>query len=104
MALIDIRIGLLLQNARQMLDILRGTFPALSFSEVKLQDDCTLAPSAGDTLSCLWSNAASIVDAPGQIDTVAALHALTQVSDRVGLHLSLRLLKDRSSLDTPKIS
>lgn len=104
MALIDARMGLLLQNARQMLEVVRGTFPGSSFSEVRLQDDCSLALSAGDTLSCLWSNAASLVDVPGQIDTAAALHALTQVCKWVGLNLSMQLLRDCSSLNLHKMS
>ena len=48
-------------------------------------DDCTLAQSAEETLSCLWSKAASQVDVPGQTDAAATLHALTRVSDIVGL-------------------
>lgn len=86
MTLKDVRIGLLLQNARQMLDIVRRTFPDLPFSEAETLDDCTWAQSAGETLSCLWSNAASLVDVPGQIDSAAALRALTRVSGRVSLY------------------
>lgn len=79
MAPTDVRIGLLLQNARQMLDIVRETFPGLLFSEADNLDNCTLATSAVQTLSCLWSNAACLVNVPGQIDTPAALHALMKV-------------------------
>ena len=79
---IDARIGLLLQNARQILDIVRGTFPGLSFSGPETLDDCTLAQPAGETLSCLWSNAAGLIDVPGQIETAPALHALTRVNIR----------------------
>ena len=86
MTLIDVRTGLLLQNARQILNIVRGTFPGLSFSQAETLNECTLAQSAGETLSCLWSNAASLVDVPGQVDTAAALHALTRVSNRVSIH------------------
>ena len=86
MNLIEVRTGLLLQNARQLLKIVRGTFPGLSFSEAEILDDCALARSAGETLSCLWSNATSLLDVPGQVDTAATLHALTRVSNRVGLH------------------
>lgn len=86
MNLLDVRIGLLLQNSRQILGIVRGTFPGLSFSEAELLDDCTLAQSAGEMLSCLWFNAVSLVDVPGQIDTAAALHALTRVSNKVNLY------------------
>lgn len=85
MNLLDVRIDLLLQNARQILDIVRGTFPGLSFSEAETLDDCTLAQSAGETLSCLWSNAVSLVDVPGQVDTAAALHALTRASNKENL-------------------
>ena len=87
MTLVDVRVGLLLQNARQILNIVRGAFPRLSFSEAETLDDCTLAMSAGERLSCLWFDAASLVDVPSHIDTAAALHALTRVSNRVGLHL-----------------
>ena len=104
MVFVDVKMGLLLQNARQMLDIVRGTFPGLSFSEDEYQGDCSLSPSAGDTLSCLWSNAASLVNVPSHIDAAAALKALTQVCKRVGLHLSIRLLKDDSFLNTRKMS
>ena len=89
MNLIDVRVGLLLQNARQILDIVRGTFPEISFTAAEPLDACTVTQSAGEKLRCLWSTAASLVDVPGQIDTAAALHALTRVSnngDRVGLH------------------
>lgn len=82
MVLIGARVGFLLQNARQILVIVRKTFPTLSFSEAQSLNDCALAPSAGETLSCLWSNAASLADIPGQIDAAAALHALTRVGDR----------------------
>ena len=82
---IDVRIGLLLQNARQMLNIVRETFPGRSFSGAETLDDCALAQSAGETLSCLWSNVASLVDVPGQINTAAALHALTLVCKSVDL-------------------
>ena len=79
MTLIDVRVGLLLQNARQMLDIVRKTFPVFSFGEARTLDDCLLAQSAEETLGCLWSNAASLVDVPGEIDMNAALYALTLV-------------------------
>ena len=81
--------GLLLQNARQLLEIVRGTFPEMSHSEVETLDDCTLAQSAGQTLSCLWSNAANLVNVPGEIDTAAALHALTLVNNVVDLDQSI---------------
>ena len=86
MSIVDVRIGLLLQNARQILEIIRGTFPGLSFSEARSLDNCTSTRSAGETLSCLWSDAVSILNVPGQIDTAAAMHALTRVSIMVGLY------------------
>ena len=97
---IDVRIDLLLQNARQMLDIVRKTFPALSFSESETLNNCDLAQSAGETLGCLWSNAASLVDVPGQIDTAAALYALTLVCNRMAFIISNA--NDRSFPNTPK--
>lgn len=86
MSLVDVRMGLLLQNARQILDIIRGTFPGLSFSEDETLDNCTLAHTAGETLNCLWSDAVRIINAPGQIQTAAAMHALIRVSNRAGLY------------------
>ena len=86
MSPVDVRIGLLLQNARQILDIIRGTFPGLSFSEAESLDDCTSTKSAEETLSCLWFDAVSILNVPGQIDTAAAMHALTRVGIMVGLY------------------
>ena len=82
---IDIRIGLLLQNARQMLKIVRKAFPEVSLSEAKTLNDCARAKSTGEMLDCLWSNAASLANVPGPINTAAALHALTLVCTRVGL-------------------
>ena len=75
-------IDLLLQNARQMLNIVRKTFPGLSFSEAETVEDCALARSPGEMLGCLWANAASLVGVPGQMDTAAALYALTLVCSK----------------------
>ena len=84
--MVDVRVALLLQNARQILDIVRGTFPGIPFSATENLNDCDLAKSAGERLSCLWSSAASLLHVPGQVDTAAAQDALTLVSDRVGIH------------------
>ena len=84
MAPTDIRIGLLLQNARQMLNIVRKAFPGLLLSETEDLKDCAREKSTGEMLDCLWSNAASLVNVPGPINTAAALHALTLVCTRVG--------------------
>ena len=80
---IDIRIGLLLQNARQMLNIVQQAFPGLLLSEAETLKDCARAKSTGEMLDCLWSNAASLVNVPGPINTAAALHALTLVCKRL---------------------
>ena len=82
---IDIRIGLLLQNARQMLNIVRMAFPGLRLGEDETLDDCALVKSTGEMLDCLWSNAASLVNVSGPINTAAALHALTLVCNKGGL-------------------
>ena len=83
----DVRIGLLLQNAQQMLGIIRRTFPTLSFGEAQHLGDCSLADSPEKTLSCLWSNVASLVDVSGQVDTTAAQYALTLVCKIISLYL-----------------
>ena len=67
------------KNARQILNIVRGTFPGLSFDGAA-GTDCTLSQSDGETLSCLWSTAASSVKGPGQGDSITALQSLAEVS------------------------
>ena len=67
------------ENARQILDIVRGTFPGLP-SDGVASTDCTLSQSDGETLSCLWSTADSSVKGLSQGDSVTALQALTEVS------------------------
>ncbi|CAF9906404.1 major facilitator super transporter protein [Imshaugia aleurites] len=75
-----VKVDLLLQNARQILSIVHEAFPALSLSEAKPLDDCALAQSAEETLSCHWSKVTSLVDVHGQTDAAAAVDALTQFS------------------------
>ena len=70
-----------------MLDIVRRAFPGLSFSKAETLENCTLIKSDGETMKCLWSNAASLVDVAGQIDTAAALYALTMVCNESCLYL-----------------
>ena len=85
MSPIDIKIGLLLQNARQMLNIVRKAFPGLLLNEAETLNDCAWAKSTGEMLDCLWSNAASLVNVPGPINTAAALHALSLVCNWLSL-------------------
>ena len=70
-----------------MLDIVRRTFPGLSFSKAENLDNCTLMQSDTETMRCLWSNAAILADNSGQTDTAAALYALTMVYEESCFYL-----------------
>ena len=55
----------MLQNARQILDIVRPTFPTLPFDDTERNFSCILPKSDGKMLSCLWSNVTSCVENHG---------------------------------------
>lgn len=82
----DMKIHLMLQNARQILDIVRETFPGLSFDEGKIETDCTKKRSDGENLSCLWATATSVLNHHAEVNAVTALRALTRVGDRINVH------------------
>lgn len=71
---------LVLQNARQILDIVQGTFPSLSFGG-STDLNCTSPKTDGEGLSCLWSEATNSFLARGPVNKVLILDAL----ERVGL-------------------
>ncbi|KAL2037023.1 hypothetical protein N7G274_010308 [Stereocaulon virgatum] len=77
----DVKVSLVYENAQQILDIVRGTFPGLVFDGAA-GTDCMLSQSDGEILSCLWSKAASTVNDPGQKDSNTALQALTEFAKR----------------------
>ena len=45
----------MLQNAQQMLRIVRGSYPDLTFEGVTGDDSCRSPQSEGESLSCEWS-------------------------------------------------
>ena len=72
------------QNARQILDIVRGTFPTPLFDGSTAGKDCTSPQTDGETLSCLWSRVESSMNDPGQDYTDKALQASTKVCGKSG--------------------
>lgn len=67
------------ENARQMLDIVRGTFPGLSFNGQTDSLDCTTPKTDGEELSCLWSKASNLVEDQSQSSGAEKTEALTAV-------------------------
>ena len=76
MCLTDVKTYLTQQNARQILDIVRGTFPGLSFDGATNDNGCASLKSDGEVLDCLWSRATKSLDSP---DNAEALRAFTEV-------------------------
>ena len=69
------------QNALQMLQIVKATFPTVSFDNKPSNlITCTDLKSDGLTLSCLWTMAVSMLDGEKTSDDTEILHALTRVS------------------------
>lgn len=79
MCLTDVKLYLMQQNARQILDIVRGTFPGLPFDGTTDGNGCASPKSDGESLDCLWSRATKSFDSPGYVDSAEALRAYTEV-------------------------
>ena len=79
MGLTDVRVHLMQQNARQILDIVRGTFPGLSFNGTSYDNGCASLKSDGEALDCLWSRAAKSLDSLDFVDGAETLRAFTEV-------------------------
>ena len=67
------------QNARQILEIVGGTFPGLPFDGTTDGIDCASLNSDGEILDCLWSRATKSLDPPDHVDGAEALRAYTEV-------------------------
>ena len=98
---IDSRVQLLLQNARQMLRIVRGTFPAVSFDGKPDPVGCHAPASEGKTLSCMWSEALSGVGigSGDNKDTLMKLQTVWRYYKRLE-----KVLIDFSSVNVPRKS
>lgn len=70
------------QNAQQILNIVRATFTALSFSELTDVAGCELQKSDGEELSCLWSTASKLSERSSDFRETQSLHALIAVRVR----------------------
>lgn len=55
----DVKDYLMLQNAQQLLGIVKGTFPDLAFNEKARSVECDHLYSEAQLLSCLWSDITS---------------------------------------------
>lgn len=76
MCLTDVKSHLMQQNARQILDIVRGTFPALAFDGATDDYGCASLKSDGEVLDCLWSRATKSLDSQ---NNAKALREFTEV-------------------------
>ena len=79
MDLTDVKIHLMEQNARQILDIVRGTFPGLSFDGTMDDNGCASLKSDGEALDCLWSRATKSLDSPDYVNGAETLRTFTEV-------------------------
>ena len=80
--------NIMLENARQILAIVKGAFSGLSFDGTETEVDCALSRSDGETLNCLWLKAMALLSSPGQVDKVnhsEVLCALTEVCGKTKL-------------------
>ena len=75
----DVKLHLMQQNARQILDIVRGTFPGLPFDGTTDGNGCASLNSDGETIDCLWSRATKSSGPPGYVDGAEALRAYAEV-------------------------
>ena len=82
---LDVRLSLVQQNARQMLEIVQGTFSTLSFDEKLASTDCTTPNSDGEELRCLWSTAMTLSKSE-QARKDEILLAFMAVSHKAGGH------------------
>ena len=76
---IDVRVDLMRQNARQILDVICGAFPELSFDGIRDVKDCASLQSDSEKLDCLWSRATRSLDPRSRVDSAQSLRALTEV-------------------------
>ena len=85
----DVKLHLMQQNARQILDIVRGTFPGLPFDGTTDGTVCTSLKSDGETLDCLWSRATKSLEPPGNVDGAEALRAYTEVYQMLAIQKAM---------------
>lgn len=73
---------LMQQNARQILNIVQGTFPAQSFDVPLDSEDCVVFDSVAQELQCLWSVAKALStrsDGSGRRGRLDALIAVSPI-------------------------
>ena len=83
---LDVRLSLMQQNARQVLEIVRGTFSHLSFDEQTNSTDCSESKSDGEELSCLWLTAKRLLNTKQVSQTKISL-AFMAVSHEARRHI-----------------
>jgi len=70
------------QNARQIMNIVGGTFPKISFHDSSDESICLQTQYDGEALGCLWMKVTSLSSSTPE-DTVETLVALTEVGVKV---------------------
>lgn len=74
------RIGLMRQNAHQILRVVKETFTGQSFDRRAVVSDCSHEESDEEIISCMWSQVTHALDSRTQTNAVEVLRALTAVS------------------------
>ncbi|KAL8781691.1 MAG: hypothetical protein Q9194_000194 [Teloschistes cf. exilis] len=87
------RLRILQHNAKQILQVVTGTFPNLSFDGQNRSDSCEDIHSAGTRLACMWSRLEylSKEDTTTNWDVkVAALYTVRSLQEKCGEKLNVR--------------
>lgn len=85
----------MLQNAKQIMAIVRGTFPNVAIQGSNTASECTWPKSDEQILNCLWSNVTRKIQSleQGQAPIDEALQTLkdvcTKISRRTGHSLTV---------------
>ncbi len=71
------RVGLMQQNAHQILNVVKETFTHLSFDGRAVVSGCSQDESEGEILSCMWSQVVHTLQYQDQADAVGVLTAVS---------------------------
>ena len=75
----DDKIRILLHNARQILEIVKATFPGATFDDQTYAGDCVQSNSDVEVLPCQWRNITRMLEQGGSENTDMILDAILEV-------------------------
>ena len=93
----------MLENALQILEIVKGTFSELSYDIAGSRSNCTFPQSDAEALNCEWLEVSRSLNSPGPVDNHEVLRVLTKVGGRTVLHLPYGKLRRNSFPNMPKV-